>query len=213
MAARADPGSLGELSWTVCAGTRVARLLVGRALDARRAARNTAVVCAHGSCGRGLSAEPLYMARAIFPFTLFRRLSSEHDFYVQQAAELISIPQYLARYGASSAYIWLSLLLLAAAGFSFVAPVRFRTFRLLAFLSFSWLGLLATRNQPQFAMVAGTVLVWNVSDWLRQRAGSTAHRQTLIQAGAATVLVCLIVLVGTGFFYRLDGEGRLVGME
>jgi tetratricopeptide (TPR) repeat protein len=152
---------------------------------------------------------------AIFPLTLFRRMSTERGFYGRHIGELTSIPDIVLRTGVTSVYVRISFLLLAAAAASFaLRPVRSRlsVFRLLAFGAFAGLGLLASRNQPQYALVAGVVLAWNVSDWLTTRSESPYIDQAVARILSSAVLVGLMLWVATGRFYAYAGEGRVVGL-
>jgi tetratricopeptide (TPR) repeat protein len=100
------------------------------------------------------------------------------------------------------------------------AAWRLSPFRLLLFLAFSALSLQATRNTHQFAAVVGTVTAWNFGEWaaaLRRRrlagdgvqpAWSGAIRRLIAFGAVALVLV----LVGSGLFYRMTGEGRVVSL-
>jgi len=152
---------------------------------------------------------------AIFPLTLFRRMSTERGFYGQHIGELTSIPDVVLRTGVSSVYMRLSFLLLAAAAASFaLRPVRSRlyVFRLLALIVFGGLGLLASRNQPQFALIAGAVLAWNVSDWLAARSEPPFIDRAVARILTSGVLVGLVLWVASGRFYAYAAEGRVAGL-
>jgi hypothetical protein len=161
-------------------------------------------------------ANPYGWRGAFFPVTLFRKLSADHDFYARHIEELVSIPQFVRISGFGSVYLWFSFGLLFAAGasFFFVGPsAKQLCFRLLAFLAFTWLGLSATRNQPLFALVAGSVLAWNLGDALCTR----SERQPLwSRVGGLAVAAILLAGAGSwvwsGAFYRFAGEHRLLGL-
>ncbi len=150
----------------------------------------------------------------LFPLRLFTRMSTERGFYAQHIGELASVPALVMRTGINSVYLRLSFLLLGATAVSF-ALMRRRSllvFRLLLFLAFGGLGLLASRNQPQFAIVAGAVLAWNISDWLAGRPDPPFVERAAARILTSAVLVGLMLWVVTGRFYKYAGEGRLAGL-
>jgi tetratricopeptide (TPR) repeat protein len=150
-----------------------------------------------------------------FPLTLFQRMSTERGFYGQQIGELMSVPDVVLRTGISSVYLRISFLLLAAAGASFLL-LRRRTalfwFRFLTFVAFAVLGVLAVRNQPQFALVAGAVLAWNVGDWHATRLPSSLVQRASVRIVTSAILVGLMLWVATGQFYAYAGEARVTGL-
>ena len=93
--------------------------------------------------------------------------------------------------------------------------------RLLLFVAFSVLSWRATRNSHQFAAVVGTLTAWNFAEWaaaLRHRAASAGVSPSpptavllprLVTLGTITAL---FVLVASGKFYALAGEGRTIGL-
>ena len=95
--------------------------------------------------------------------------------------------------------------------------------RLLLFASFSALSLQATRNSHQFAAVVGTITAWNFGEWAyvlsRRRAAnvgtgfapeSHVWLPRMITGGA---ILAVIAWVGTGWFYEMTGEKRVVGLH
>ena len=158
---------------------------------------------------------PYFWKGAIFPLTLFRRMSTERDFYGQHIGELLSIPELVARTGFSSPYLRLSAALLLATAVSFAlrrGRFSYFYFRLSIFVVFAALGLLATRNQPQFALIAGVVLAWNVGDWLAARPLPSLIERAVARIVTSAVLVGLVLWVATGQFYAYAGEGRVAGL-
>jgi tetratricopeptide (TPR) repeat protein len=109
----------------------------------------------------------------------------------------------------------------AAAAVDQPADWRLSPFRLLLYVAFCVLSLQATRNSHQFAAVVGTVTAWNFGEWAaavrRRRAGretstpsaSSADTPRLIAFGA---IALLLLWVGSGQFYRMTGEGRVIGL-
>jgi len=160
-------------------------------------------------------ANPYTWKGVLFPLTLFRRMSAERDFYGRHIGELMSIPDLVARTGITSLYLRIAVLLFAATVASFIvsrARARHLYFRLLVFLTFSGLGLLAARNQPQFALIAGAVLAWNVGDWLATRPATPFVERMVVRILTSAILVGLMLWVVTGGFYAYAGEGRVAGL-
>lgn len=99
---------------------------------------------------------------------------------------------------------------------------RLSPFRLLLYTAFSVLSWQATRNSHQFAAVVGAVTAWNFGEWagaVRRRAwGSRGASPPVPGEGLAPRLVALaaiagvFVLVATGRFYAITGEGRTIGL-
>ena len=192
--------------------------LAGSALEERGAGgprvwreRGAVVAAVALSC----LANPYTWKGVLFPLTLFRRMSAERDFYGRHIGELMSIPDLVARTGITSLYLRIALLLFAATVASFIlsrARVRHLYVRLLLFLTFTGLGVLAARNQPQFALVAGAVLAWNVGDWLAARPTPPLVERAIVRILTSAILVGLMLWVVTGAFYAYAGEGRIAGL-
>ncbi len=152
-----------------------------------------------------------------FPLVLFRRLGAEHDFYGAHIAELTSIPAFIARNGIRNPYLVLHLILLVLVSLSFLlawARVRFSLAILLLWVGFAWLGWRATRNSGLFAAMAGCVLIQNVRLFVEDRPlRAWAPSRFLVSRvlGLGAILFG-VVFVLSGAWYRLAGEGRLVGL-
>lgn len=88
-----------------------------------------------------------------------------------------------------------------------------RVFKLVLFVTFSFLSWRATRNSHQFAAVVGTVTAWNFAEWwARSGLASSRTARAACQLGVAVVVTLVFVLVGSGTFYRWAGEDRTVGL-
>ena len=97
---------------------------------------------------------------------------------------------------------------------------RLSPFRVLLYLAFSVLSLQATRNSHQFATVVGTISAWNFGEW----AAGVRLAGWLEKGGAATgsgngprlvafgAVVLVLLWVGSGLFYKMTGEGRVIGL-
>jgi hypothetical protein len=189
------------------------RALEDRGPDACRRwrARWTVAVAVAMAC----LANPYTWKGAVFPLTLFRRMSAERGFYGQHIGELMSLPDLVARTGITSVYLRIALLLLVATVASFgLRRMRSRHFyfRSLVFVLFAGLGLLASRNQPQFALIAGALLAWNVGDWLATRPPAPLVERAITRIVTSAVLVGLMFWVASGRFYAYAGEGRIAGL-
>lgn len=151
----------------------------------------------------------------IFPIELFKKMSSDSQFYASYIGELREVSSYLALGGYTNPYAAVLMFVLIASAGSFFLPVRHKgwLFRLLSFTTFAWLGLKATRNAPQFAMVCGAVGIWNLSDWLATRRPASLRFRAGAAAAMSVLLVAASAWVVTGGFYAFAGEGRQFGLE
>ncbi len=152
---------------------------------------------------------------AVFPFVLFRKLGSEHAFYGQHIAELMSIPRFIERNGLRNPYLLLHLALIAVGSASFLLPLvrrRFSPALLVIWIGFVWIGLRATRNSGLFAFMAGAVIVSNLRLFFLDRAPGRIRGR--LAGRLAGVVLCLVgtAVVLSGTWYRWAGEGRLVGL-
>jgi len=98
---------------------------------------------------------------------------------------------------------------------------RLSPFRLLLFAAFSVLSLQATRNSHQFAAVVGTVTAWNFGEWVallrrrrlnREGAAPSSSSTVLPRLAAFAAVLLVLVWVGSGLFYRMTGEGRVISL-
>ena len=97
---------------------------------------------------------------------------------------------------------------------------RLSPFRLLLYAAFSILSLQATRNSHQFAAVVGTITAWNFGEWAaavrRRRLAGETGESTSSGAGPRLVAFGAVVLVlfwvGSGLFYKMTGEGRVISL-
>lgn len=100
-------------------------------------------------------------------------------------------------------------------------------FRVLLYVAFSILSLKATRNSHQFAAVVGTVTAWNFGEWAAavRRFGDRLDPRTASNSigrpgtpwlaprlSTIAVVAAVFVSVAGGWFYRLCGENRTVGL-
>jgi tetratricopeptide (TPR) repeat protein len=97
---------------------------------------------------------------------------------------------------------------------------RLSLLRLLLFTAFSFLSVQATRNSHQFAAVVGAITAWNFGEW-----GAALHQRRLARlesavvtsgsrapAAALAVVVAVLAWVGSGLFFQMTGEGRVLGL-
>jgi tetratricopeptide (TPR) repeat protein len=111
--------------------------------------------------------------------------------------------------------------LILAGGVTIIFALRWRAslFRILLAAAFAYLGLQALQNWSRFALVAGTVLAWNVGEWVflltaastpnvRHGVGSWCLRGAL-----ASVLGIWIVALANDRFYIQTGEPRHFGFH
>ena len=85
------------------------------------------------------------------------------------------------------------------------------SFRLFLSVAFGYLGLTADRNSSFFGLVAGTVLAWNVSEWVAALHSEVPYRLSRLIAsmcgriGLALILLAWLFLVVTDRFFPLTG--------
>jgi tetratricopeptide (TPR) repeat protein len=94
---------------------------------------------------------------------------------------------------------------------------RLSPMRLLLFMTFSLLSWRATRNSHQFAAVVGAVTAWNFAEWAGAMAGRRdGNRGPVPALGPRAVtlgaIAAVFVLVASGKFYAMAGEGRTIGL-
>ena len=91
-------------------------------------------------------------------------------------------------------------------------------FRLLLYLTFTFLSLQATRNSHQFAAVVGTVTAWNFGEWAsairarRERLGTARPHRLWPRLATLGATSTLIAVVGSGAFYAMAEEDRTIGL-
>jgi hypothetical protein len=90
---------------------------------------------------------------------------------------------------------------------------RLSPMRLLLFLTFSLLSWRATRNSHQFAAVVGAVSAWNFAEWAAVVAARRGSAPALWpRAVTLGTIAAVFVLVASGKFYAMAGEGRTIGL-
>jgi hypothetical protein len=102
----------------------------------------------------------------------------------------------------------------AGAGSAVTGPAwRLSPMRLLLFVTFSLLSWRATRNSHQFAAVVGAISAWNFAEWVAVRAARLGRPPALWpRAVTLGVIAAVFVLVASGKFYAMAGEGRTIGL-
>ena len=91
-------------------------------------------------------------------------------------------------------------------------------FRLMLYLTFTFLSLQATRNSHQFAAVVGTVTAWNFGEWAsairgrRESRGEARPQRLWPRLAALGASSILIAAVGSGTFYAMAEEDRTIGL-
>ncbi|MBU0485650.1 MAG: hypothetical protein KKB30_14180 [Proteobacteria bacterium] len=106
---------------------------------------------------------------AIFPLVLYSRFSTEGDFYSYQVGEFLPFFDCIKVYGLFDIPLFSEIILFCLACLSFILLWKARridVFRIVLFVAFTHLALLAWRNIGVFAVVAGIVTCWNFGDWL-----------------------------------------------
>lgn len=145
---------------------------------------------------------PYGVRGALFPLELFRKLSTDRDFYSARIVEFQSPFHYLEANGFDTIYLAAAIVLLLIAVASFVAVYsseRFSLFRLGVFFAFTYLALTAVRNINLWVLAAAPIVCWNLRDSLASlpwsgRAGVAARpRRTPCGASAASLATVLLL--------------------
>jgi hypothetical protein len=168
-----------------------------------------------------------YGARAVaLPIEQFHKLGG-NGLYRSSIGELRTIGDFVAINGFRNPYL-LALVVLFALGLASFLPQlrrrRPRPFRIILFAAASYLGWQATRNSGLFALVAATVICWNLDDLAqsvlsvapsksrrRGRSGVLPRRPRNWNRLSFGVVTLFAVFVVSGGLYAWAGEGRTVG--
>lgn len=147
-------------------------------------------------------ANPYGVTGFLFPLTIFTRISSERDFYVQHAGEFQSMGEFLEQYGASALFFSLSplmLLVIFSLGVTSFALLvrrgRFPVDRLLLFAAFAYLAWQANRNAALFALVGGLVVRLNFGEWRDLRQASRKDRSSPDTSWAKSAVMVVLALL------------------
>jgi tetratricopeptide (TPR) repeat protein len=117
--------------------------------------------------------------------------------------------------GADSPLFWKCLLTISgAAATGLVLRWRASLFRILLAAAFVYLGLQALQNWSRFALVAGTVVAWNLGEWSAEASAVNVSRRLAVplgwtlRAALAGGLAVWIAALLTDRFYVHTGEPR-----
>lgn len=163
---------------------------------------------------------PYRLANVLFVLELWKKMGSEGKIYKENIAELIDIWDFWAQGGSSSPYVLIQVGLLVLGIASVLVAWRTiltqrRAFRVLPLLAFGWLGLQAVRNGNHFALVAGTVISWNLGgiEWSRLPLGDPRRRRrdALLFAIGLLLVATAAFWVLTGRWYQMVGGHRRFG--
>ena len=156
---------------------------------------------------------PYGIRNVLFVFELGQKMAPDEQLYSGSIAELQDVPSFWRTGGWTSEYAWLLILLLVVSVVSILVGwraiiLRGRWFRLLALLAFGWLGLRATRNGNHFALVAGTMICWNLGAVVPQR----GRRSRLAPWVCCGLILAVGWLVVSGRWYLALGGHRRIGL-
>jgi hypothetical protein len=151
----------------------------------------------------------------MLPIALLKKLTVDRELWLYMSTELLSPLVYLN--AADLTFLVVAFFAQIAIGaLSFLvlpAGQRLHLFRLLIFAAFTYLALSAIHNINLFAIVAGTVMMWNLADGVAARPRWQAWiRAPGTERAAGALLVILIVWVGTGTWHRAMGSPREFGL-
>jgi len=157
-------------------------------------------------------ANPYGWRGAVYPLALARTMFIDGAFYRNHIGELASPLAIWQATAYRDVYVWAALVLFAMTAFSFLASEDcIRVFRVGVFAVFSGLALTAIRNLPQFALVSGFLLAWNLSERVSQSERARSCAFAVRAASLATVLL-LACALATGSLYRWIGSSRVFAL-
>lgn len=160
---------------------------------------------------------PYFQDGALFPLTLYRKFSTEQDFYGKNIGEFQQPIEFVRKHPAAAAknpYLVaeVALWLMTAASFAWLLKRgRWSVLRLLLFAGYSHLAWEASRNTNIFAIVSTVVLCANAGDIVGARVSvrsSPAFRVPDRPWFAAACLAALSFAVVTGFWNRIAEQNK-----
>lgn len=151
----------------------------------------------------------------VFPLVLFTRIGTSTNVYAQT---IIEFRKTLSIYPVPFSIYFYKILVVGSL-LSFVLNVKRTDFsRLLVYVGFLYLSLLARRNIALFAFVATPAMVCNINSFLDSQKGATVLKSKLIKNGQAIVVLFLILMmlwlitgVSSGKFYRATRKPKEFG--
>jgi len=167
---------------------------------------------------------PYFEQGVLFPFTLYRKFSSEQEFYSMVIGEFQQPIQFVGN--SIRLHRWSSLLniyllaefctwLIAAFSFVwlFIRKREWSLFRVMLFAAFSHLAWEATRNTNIFALVAGFVACENFAAAARQSQTTAVERFRGSATKVMTAVVgALSILVITGIWNQIGEKDKPFGL-
>ncbi|MBC7819627.1 MAG: hypothetical protein IAG10_22325 [Planctomycetaceae bacterium] len=160
---------------------------------------------------------------AFFPLVVFRKFTTEHEFYSQSIGEFASPIDFLLEHGLSNVLLVSEIVTWVVAAVSFLSlglRGQWSPFRLVLFAAFSYLEWKATRNSTIFALVAGFVACANfgeayvLSNQDRGKLDQAVVDNKTSRWSLSVIGVWLVgcVLVITGVWHQVCGESRSFGV-
>ncbi len=153
----------------------------------------------------------------LFPLSLFLKISVEREFWSSVTYELVSPLRFLTLDGLTRFFLMSFFVQIVLGSLTFLLAWRDRRvdlYRVLLFSTFTYLALSSQRNVNLFAVVGGTVSMWNLADWAavrpRVQTWLTARRTELVIGG---LLVILSLSVVTGLWHRVTNARRDFGLS
>lgn len=166
---------------------------------------------------------PYFEEGAFFPLVVFRKFTTEHEFYSQNIGEFESPIDFALDHGLTNVLLLseLATWILGAASFVCLGlRGRWSPFRLVLFAAFSYLEWKATRNSTIFALVAGFVTCANFGEIAAlaphgaHPRGEAASSKSAARWSLGLTALWLVgcVLTVTEVWHHVCGEGRTFGL-
>jgi len=162
---------------------------------------------------------PYFERGAFFPAELYRKFSTDQEFYSIRIGEFQQPIEFIRQYGVSNLYLQAQIALAGLAVASFVwlgFHRRVNLMRLLLFVAFSHLAWEASRNSNLFSLVAGVIVCDNCRDVLRLKpsqamlAGWWGNR--LLAQVVVVTMAGLLLAVFSGVWGEWSGEGNSLSL-
>lgn len=149
----------------------------------------------------------------VLVYELWRKMAPEGKLYREHIAEFVEIPTLWRQGGSESPYVWILAGLWALGVLSCAIAWREifvgrRLFRPIALAAFGWLSVTAVRNGAPFALVAATVISWNL--------GPCAWKPAWLAKSASWLAVAMGALatffVASERWHAIIGGQRRIGL-
>jgi hypothetical protein len=169
---------------------------------------------------------PYFAKGATFPFVLYRKFSTDSDFYSLVVGEFLPLIDCVKQYGLFDLPLLSEIILFVITALSFIllwSSKKINIFRIVLFIAFSHLAWIAWRNVGVFAIITASISCWNFSDWIELRGIKKSKGRSAAKGGggksylpehiptAILGLLCLLVYTGNSSFFSFSQKNIGLG--